>query len=120
MVKKIVIICLFSFWLKTSAQENWTLKKCIEYGLINNRNNIIYANEKLAADAKAKEVLADYLPRISLTSTLDNNLKLQQSVIPAGIFGPDEVRVSLTQKFNSNFVGQLDQVIYDQSLRRAR
>ena len=74
MVKKIVIICLFSFWLKTSAQENWTLKKCIEYGLINNRNNIIYANEKLAADAKAKEVLADYLPRISLTSTLDNNL----------------------------------------------
>ena len=116
MEKKIVIICLFSFWLKTSAQENWTLKKCIEYGLINNRNNIIYANEKLAADAKAKEVLADYLPRISLTSTLDNNLKLQQSVIPAGIFGPDEVRVSLTQKFNSNFVGQLDQVIYDQSL----
>jgi outer membrane protein len=116
MDKKIVVIFLFSFWLKTSAQENWTLKKCIEYGLINNRNNIIYANEKLAADAKAKEVLADYLPHISLTSTLDNNLKLQQSVIPAGIFGPDEVRVSLTQKFNSNFVGQLDQVIYDQSL----
>lgn len=116
MGKKIVILFLFSFWLKTNAQENWTLKQCIEYGLKNKRNNTIYANEKLAADAKAKEVLADYLPRVSLTSTLDNNLKLQQSVIPAGIFGPDEVRVSLTQKYNSNFVGQLDQVIYDQSL----
>lgn len=116
MGKKIVILFLFSFWLKTNAQENWTLKQCIEYGLKNNRNNTIYANEKLAADAKAKEVLADYLPRVSLTSTLDNNLKLQQSVIPAGIFGPDEMRVSLTQKYNSNFVGQLDQVIYDHSL----
>lgn len=116
MGKKIVILFLFSFWLKTNAQENWTLKQCIEYGLKNNRNNTIYANEKLAADAKAKEVLADYLPRVSLTSTLDNNLKLQQSVIPAGIFGPDEMKVSLTQKYNSNFVGQLDQVIYDHSL----
>jgi outer membrane protein TolC len=116
MRKKILILLLFSFWLHGYAQENWTLKQCIEYGLKNNRNNTIYANEKLAAYAKAKEVLADYLPKVSLTSTLDNNLKLQQSVIPAGIFGPDEIRVSLTQKYNSNFVGQLDQVIYDQSL----
>jgi outer membrane protein TolC len=116
MSKKIIILFLFNSWLNTYAQENWTLKQCIEYGLKNNRNNTIYANEKLAADAKAKEVLADYLPKVSLTSTLDNNLKLQQSVIPAGIFGPDEIRVSLTQKYNSNFVGQLDQVIYDQSL----
>lgn len=116
MGKKIIILFLFSFWLNTNAQDNWTLKRCIEYGLKYNRNNTIYANEKLAADAKAKEVLADYLPRINLTSTLDNNLKLQQSVIPAGIFGPDEMRVSLTQKYNSNFVAQLDQVVYDQSL----
>ena len=116
MSKKIIILFLFISWLNTYAQKNWTLKQCIEYGLKNNRNNTIYANEKLAADAKAKEVLADYLPKVSLTSTLDNNLKLQQSVIPAGIFGPDEIRVSLTQKYNSNFVGQLDQVIYDQSL----
>lgn len=116
MGKKIIILFFFSFLLKANAQEIWTLKQCIEYGLENNRNNTIYTNEKLAADARTREVLADYLPRISLTSTLDNNLKLQQSVIPAGIFGPEEVRVSLTQKYNSNFVGQLDQVIYDQAL----
>lgn len=116
MGKKIVVMFLFSFWLKTNAQENWKLKQCIEYGLENNRNNTIYANEKLAADAKAKEVLADYLPRVSITSTLDNNLKLQETVIPAGVFGPDEMRVSLTQKFSSNSTAQLDQVIYDQSM----
>jgi outer membrane protein TolC len=102
--------------LQIQAQENWKLKECIAYGLKNNRNNTIYANQKLAADARAKQVLADYLPRVSLTSSLDNNLKLQQNVIPAGVFGPDEMRVSLTQKFNSNSAAQLDQVIYDQSI----
>ncbi|HWV73980.1 MAG TPA: TolC family protein [Pseudosphingobacterium sp.] len=116
MGKKNIVLLLFSCWLNTHAQENWTLKQCIEYGLKNNRNNAIYTNQKLAADAKAKQALADYLPRISLTSTLDNNLKLQQSVIPAGIFGPDEIRVSLTQKYNANAVAQLDQVIFDKSM----
>lgn len=116
MHKKIIVLLLFCFWLKAHAQENWTLKQCIEYGLKNNRNNTIYANEKVAADARAKQALADYLPRVSLISTLDNNLKLQQSVIPAGIFGTDEIRVSLTQKYNSNAVAQLDQVIFDQSI----
>lgn len=116
MRKKIIVLLLFSFWLNVEAQENWTLKKCIEYGLKNNRNNTIYANQKLAADARAKQALADYLPKVSLNATLDNNLKLQQSVIPAGIFGPDERRISLTQKFNSGAVAQLDQVIFDQSM----
>lgn len=116
MSKKILVLFLFSFWLMANAQETRTLKQCIDYGLKNNRNSTIYANEKLAADSKAKEALADYLPHVSLTSTLDNNLKLQQTVIPPGIFGPDEVRVSLTQKYSSNATAQLDQVIYDQSL----
>lgn len=116
MCTKISVFLLFSCWLTVNAQDSWTLKQCIQYGLKNNRNNAIYANQKLAADAKAKQALADYLPRVSLTSTLDNNLKLQQSVIPAGIFGPDEIRVSLTQKYNSNTVAQLDQVIFDQSI----
>lgn len=116
MRKKIIILLLFNSWLNAQAQENWTLKQCIEYGLKNNRNNTIYANQKQAVDAKAKEALADYLPKVSLTSTLDNNLKLQQSVIPAGIFGPEERRISLTQKYNSGVVAQLDQVIFDQSM----
>ncbi|MFH6991631.1 TolC family protein [Flavobacterium sp. FlaQc-48] len=116
MSKNIITTLLLSFIFQAQAQENWKLKECIAYGLKNNGNNTIYANQKLAADARAKQVLADYLPRVSLTSSLDNNLKLQQNVIPAGIFGPDEMRVSLTQKFNSNSVAQLDQVIYDQSI----
>jgi len=116
MRKKNYVILLFSFWLNVNAQDSWTLKQCIQYGLKNNRNNAIYFNQKLAADAKAKQAIADYLPRVSLTSTLDNNLKLQQSVIPAGIFGTDEIRISLTQKYNANAVAQLDQVVFDKAM----
>lgn len=116
MNRKFIVLLIFSFWLNANAQENWTLKQCIDYGLKNNRNNTIYANQKRAADAKAKEVLADYLPQVSLTSSLDNNLRLQQTAIPAGLFSEDEMRVSLSKQYNMNTVAQVDQVLYDQSL----
>ncbi|TDO24258.1 outer membrane protein TolC [Pedobacter duraquae] len=96
--------------------QTWGLKDCIEYGLKNNRNTIVYENEKKAADAKAKEALSDYLPKISLTGTLDDNLKVQESIIPAGVFGPTDIRVAFSQKYNTNGSAQLDQTIYDQSL----
>lgn len=113
---KNILLIVFSLWLNARAQQKWTLKECIAYGLSNNRNQIIYTNDERAADAKARALLADYLPKVSLVSTIDNNLKLQQSVIPAGIFGPDELKVSLSQKYSSNATAQLDQVIYDQSM----
>ncbi|MEV4885136.1 TolC family protein [Chitinophaga ginsengisegetis] len=116
MTKSFLMLIICCIYIKAEAQEEWTLKHCIEYGLQNNRNARIYANQKIAADAKAREVLADYLPKVSLTSMLDNNLKLQQNVIPAGVLGPNEIKVSFTQKFNSNALAQLDQVLYDQSL----
>lgn len=117
-MKKINILLLLCFMLPVStyAQEKWNLKTCIEYGLKNNRNTAVYANEKLAADALAKEALADYLPKIGLTGSLDDNLKVQQSILPAGLLGPDPVKIAFTQKFNTNATAQLDQAIYDQSL----
>ncbi|GAA4322949.1 TolC family protein [Mucilaginibacter gynuensis] len=110
----LAIICFLPFHL--FAQQQWNLKECIDYGLKNNRSNTVYENEKKAADAKAKEALADYLPKVNVTGTFDDNLKVQQSVIPAGVFGPDPVKVAFTQKFNTNGTVQLDQTIYDQSL----
>ncbi|HMG09371.1 MAG TPA: TolC family protein, partial [Mucilaginibacter sp.] len=112
-------IFLLAIWLAPTtiyAQQNYSLKDCIDYGLKNNRNNVVYENEKKAADAKAKEALADYLPKLSVTGTFDDNLKVQQSIIPAGVFGPDPLRIAFTQRYNSNGTVQLDQTIYDQSL----
>jgi outer membrane protein TolC len=108
------LICLLP--VRLLAQQQWNLKECIDYGLKNNRSGVVYENEKLAADAQAKEALADYLPKLGVTGTFDDNLKVQQSIIPAGIFGPDPVKVAFTQKYNTNGVVQLDQTIYDQSL----
>jgi outer membrane protein len=116
MHKKILTWLLFTVALDAAAQEHWTLKQCIDYGLKNNRNNVIYANQKRIADARAEEAIADYLPRVSMISSLDNNLKLQQNVIPAGVIGANELKISLTQKYASNTVAQLDQVLYDQSM----
>jgi outer membrane protein len=116
MNKKYMLLLLALLPMTLAAQSPWSLKTCIEYGLKNNRSNAVYANEKKIADARAKEALAAYLPVVSVNSTLDNNLKVQQTVIPAGIFGPNDLRVAFTKKFNTNHVARLDQVLFDQSL----
>lgn len=116
MKKKILLafICVLPFQL--FAQQQWNLRNCIEYGLKNNRSGVVYENEKKAADAQAKEALADYLPKVSVTGTFDDNLKVQESIIPAGIFGPDPIKVAFSQRYNTNGLAELDQTIYDQSL----
>jgi outer membrane protein TolC len=116
MKKKLLIAVLILITGTSSAQNNWTLKSCIEYGLKNHRSNVVYANEKKAADAKAREALAAYLPSVSIQGTIDDNLKVQETVIPAGIFGDHDIRVAFTKKFNTNPMAQLDQTIFDQSL----
>lgn len=115
-------ICFLPFHLfaqqeqQQQVQQKWSLRECIEYGLKNNRNTKVYENEKKAADAVAKEALADYLPKVSVTGSVDDNLKVQQSVIPAGVFGPEPTKIAFTQKYNTTAQAQLDQTIYDQSL----
>ena len=116
MNKRLFLLILYFVPLTIYGQEQWTLKKCIEYGLKNNRNTAIYENEKRAADAKAKEALAAYLPSVSLTGTLDDNLKVQETIIPAGVFGPTDTRIAFSKKFNTNATAQLDQTIFDKSL----
>ncbi|MBB5623559.1 outer membrane protein TolC [Pedobacter cryoconitis] len=116
MKKKIILAVMCLLQLHVFAQQKWDLKECIDYGLQHNRNTAVYENEKKAADAKAKEALSDYLPKVSVSATLEDNLKVQESVIPAGVFGPTDIRVAFSQKFNSNGLAQLDQTIYDQSL----
>jgi len=98
------------------AQQRWTLEECIAYGLKNNRSTQVYINEKKIADAAAKEALAAHLPTVSLTGTIDDNLKVQETIIPAGVFGPTDTKVAFTKQFSSNLTAQLDQTLFDFSL----
>ena len=109
----VLLFCTFA--LKLQAQTEMSLKQCIDFGLKSNPSTFIYENEKKIADAKAKEILADYLPSLDATGSIDNNLKVQEQIIPAGLFGDEDVRVAFTKQFNTNGTLQLNQNIYDQS-----
>lgn len=115
--RMIIVALCFPFWaMAQTDSSNWDLNRCISFGLQNNKNRTIYYNKKQEADAKAQELLAGYLPSVSLNGSLDDNLKLQETVIPAGIFSSTDTRVALTKQFALNASAQLDQTIFDKSL----
>lgn len=110
-----------SFILKGSvsaiaAQQILSLEACVKKAF-ENRPDVRNAQLTLmAAKAQIREGYSPYLPQVSGNFTLDDNLKLQTSVIPAGIFGPEPIKV----RFGTTYMGvasaQVDQKIYDQSL----
>ncbi|MFY7888160.1 MAG: TolC family protein, partial [Spirosomataceae bacterium] len=98
------------------AQKTISLKECVDYALKNHASNTVYNNEIAIAKEKSTEALAGYLPQVATNITFDDNLKRQVSVIPAGAFSPNEIRVQFGNQYNTNATMQLDQVIYDKSM----
>ena len=56
------------------------------------------------------------MPQASGTATITDNLKLQASVLPAGIFGPEPTVVAFGQQFQNNAAIQVNQTLFDQAL----
>lgn len=118
---KTMFIALFAIVAATtgaSSQENqavFNLKSSIEYSLKNNPSSTIYNNQAEIARFRNQEGLAGYLPQVNANATVDYNLKLQTSIIPAGIFGPEETRIQIGNKHVNGAVVQLDQKVYDQA-----
>ncbi|GLB49583.1 TolC family protein [Neptunitalea lumnitzerae] len=111
--------CILSCFLYSATllgQENLSLEDCIAYGLANHGTITIAKNNTLASDAAVNEVVAGYLPKVSVNGGIDDNIKVQEQVIPAGIFSDQDLRVAFTKQYNTTGSVQLDQVIYDQSL----
>lgn len=73
-------------------------------------------NEKIAAKEAIREAPAAYLPTVAINGSIDDNLKVQEQIIPAGLLGDEDVRVAFTKQFSTNASIQLDQTIYDHSL----
>lgn len=98
------------------AQQILSLEACVKKAF-ESRPDIRNAQLTLmATKAQIREGYSPYLPQASGTFTLDDNLKLQTSVIPAGIFGPEPINV----RFGTTYMGvasaQVDQKVYDQGL----
>ncbi len=113
----IALLSILAASTGASSQENPTvfnLKSSIEYSLKNNPSSTIYNNQAEIAKFRNKEGLSGYLPQINANGTIDYNAKLQTSIIPAGIFGPEETRIQIGNKHVNGVMVQLDQKIYDQ------
>ena len=101
------------------AQTALTLKECIAYGLANHPSITVARNGIENARQTAREALAGYLPQVNANVSGVNNLKLQTSVIPAGVFGPEETRLSFGNKYTTSIVADASQPIYNQALLTA-
>ena len=111
------LVSCFLLGIPTYAQKVISLKESIDYSLKNHGSNAIYLNEIKIAKSRSKEALADYLPQVSGSFSLDDNIKRQTTVLPGAMFGSNQdVEVQFGNKFNSTAVIQLDQTIYDQAL----
>ncbi|HRP88754.1 MAG TPA: TolC family protein [Edaphocola sp.] len=117
MAKKIFssLLLLIGISALANAQNQFSLKETIAFGLKNNRTTSIYKNNVLTAKQRAIQSGSAFLPNVNLNAGLDDNLKLPVTVIPEGAFAPGspEQRVSFGSKFSSSQVVQLDQTIFD-------
>ncbi len=94
----------------------WSLKDCISYGLKNYGTVRIAGYQTQIADQQAREAIAGYLPQVNASGNVTDNIKLQTTVLPAGIFGPEPTRVAFGTKYQTTASASVDQVIFDKSL----
>lgn len=119
-----ITISLIIISVIAKAQEPqatvFSLKESIAYSLENNPSSTIYKNEVLIAKEKKTEALSGYLPQLNGTATFDDNLKRQVTVLPAGAFSKEEIKIQFGNQYNTNVVAQLDQTLFDRSITVAK
>ncbi len=99
-----------------NAQSALDLQACIDYTLDHHASTKIYLNQNVIAREQGKEMLANYLPQVNGSISIDDNIIRQTTIIPAGVFSPEDLEVQFGNQYSSTAILQLDQVIYDQSL----
>lgn len=97
------------------AQQNWSLKACLDYGLQHYGTVRVAQYQAENAHEQARQALGTYLPQVSGSGNFTDNLKLQSTLLPAGFAGPEPRRISLGSKYQTNVSAQLTQTIYDKS-----
>lgn len=95
-----------------------SLQQCIQYGLTKNAGVLKSKLEVDRATEKKNETLSGYLPQISGSVSIQDNLKLQTSILPGELIGQPgtQVPVKFGTKYNTSAGIDAKQVIYDQSV----
>lgn len=107
------IFGLGSVLFSNAQSTTYDLKSCLDYGLANHPGIKAAGHDIGFARARANEGISQYLPQINASGGLDYNIKLQTTVLPGGIFGPDPTEVRFGTKWIANGAIQLDQKIFD-------
>ncbi|MBK9629190.1 MAG: hypothetical protein IPO56_16225 [Flavobacteriales bacterium] len=63
--------------------------------------------------AQAQEALSGYLPQVNGTGQLDDNLKRQTTILPAGIFSSEPTPVKFGTQYNTSLSLQGEQTLVD-------
>lgn len=92
------------------------LQACLQYALAHHGLKKLAANDVTMAQQRQREGLSYYLPQVNGSVAFDDNLKRQTTVIPAGTFSQEDIRVQFGNQFNTLATVQLDQVLYDRSM----
>lgn len=116
-MKKIAVFLtlLLSASQTSFAQQTWSLKACLDYGLQHFGSVRIAQYQQETANEQARQALGTYLPQVSATGNFTDNLKLQSTLLPAGFAGPEPKRISLGSKYQTVASAQLTQTIYDKA-----
>lgn len=112
-MKRFFHVALLFVALPAVAQQSFTLRQAIDYGRSNSPVMAIAAYETRKADAMAQEALSGYLPQINGSGQLDDNIKRQTTILPAGTFGEDPVAVQFGTQYSTNLVVQAEQTLID-------
>ena len=102
--------------LSQQSSQPMSVKNCVEYSLKNSLSASVYSNQVSIATQQNREGVSNYLPQVNISGTMDDNLKRQVTVIPAGAFGPTDTKVQFGNQYTTSVTIQADQVLYDQSL----
>jgi outer membrane protein len=103
-----------------SAQFSFSLQECLDYAYEHNQNVIVANLEKSAAKARTQEYISAGLPQIEGNASVNRNLILRRSFLPADQFNPTAPKDSLIElAFGRPYDGDigisLRQMIFDGS-----
>lgn len=123
-IKLLIMSGILFMSFAARAQMQLSLKESIGYGLNNHSSINIGENKIEMAKEKKRETIANYLPQVNVSGTIDHNLKVQSTYFPAiPLQLPDGSTmtmgggaVAFGTKYNSNIMAQLDQQIYNQQI----
>lgn len=95
------------------GQEVMTLKAAIDYGRGHSPTMAMAANDRLKADAVAQEAVSGYLPQINGSGQLDDNLKRQTTILPAGTFGEEPTAIQFGTQYSTTLSVTAEQTLID-------